>query len=156
MRGAWQFCWGDLLVILILILICSSPIVGLLFGRLLMNTISGGAADQAHPHRDDGHQHHFPLFGANKPLSDRQTASRDQSSFSWAQCTLEKVRCARLRLGLRLRLRLSRVSTNRTAMRPLGDPIDRVPREMLRCLHHAQTLNDSIRHKEVPNGSRYV
>jgi hypothetical protein len=37
-------------------------------------------------------------------LPDRQTASRDQSSFSWAQSTLEKVRCARLRLRLRLRL----------------------------------------------------
>ena len=67
---AWQFCWGDLLVIVILIVIFIrwSPGVGRIFDRLLMHAIRRGAADQAHQHRDDRHQHLFPLFGANQPL----------------------------------------------------------------------------------------
>jgi len=40
----------------------------LVFGPFLMNTIRGGAADQTHQHRDDRHQHLFPLLGANQPL----------------------------------------------------------------------------------------
>ena len=73
-RPIRQFCWGDLLVILILIVILIrwSPVVGRIFDRLLMNAIRGGAADQAHQHRDDRHQHRFSLFGANQPLLGRK------------------------------------------------------------------------------------
>ena len=76
--GAWQFCWWiPFLSItwkfcrsypmvfsrprraagLIVIVIRSSPAVGLIFGRLLMNAIRGGPADQARQHRDVGREH---------------------------------------------------------------------------------------------------
>ena len=112
-RRACQFCWGDLLVIVILIviLIRSSPIIGLIFGRLLMNALRGGTADQAHQHRDD--RHPFPRGLQPKPQiespPDKRPTSRDRSALSWMPSTLAKAfnSSARLRqskIGIMIRI----------------------------------------------------